>query len=135
MHAELKQTLVDRYPDLLDLETGPWGPGMSFTYRVGADGWFDLLDRLFQKIATLRIGCRITAVKEKMGQLRISCNNADDQVLSWIEEARVESARTCQVCGGLGTFRILPGHLAATLCEADAERLSKPIRQRQVLEA
>jgi hypothetical protein len=126
MNAQLQQTLVDRYPRLLDLESGWWGPGMGFTYRVGAAGWFDLLDRLFQQIATLRTGCVITRVKEKMGELRIYCDDADDQVLALIDQARMESARTCQVCGGPGTFRILPGHVAATICETDAERLSQP---------
>ncbi len=127
MNAELQQTLVDRYAELLVLEAGPWGPGMGFTYRVGAAGWFDLLDRLFRQIVALRTGCRITLVKEKMGELRISCDSADDRVLTLIEQARLESARTCQVCGGPGTFHILPGHVAATLCDADANRLSQPM--------
>jgi hypothetical protein len=131
MKAELQLTLISRYPDLLDLETGVWGPGMSFTFLVGAAGWFDLIDRLFRDIMAIAKSrgsagpiCRITDVKEKMGELRIVCEGADEQIRDLIHEARLESVRTCQVCGKPGTLRIIEG-LAATLCDADAERLEQ----------
>jgi hypothetical protein len=69
--------------------------------------------------------CRITDVKEKMDELRIACEGADEQIRNLIQEARLESARICQVCGNQGTLRIIGG-LAATLCNADAESLSRP---------
>lgn len=73
--------------------------------------------------------CRITEIKEKMDELRITCEAANEQTQALINEARLESARTCQVCGKHGTLHILPGNMAATLCEADAEWLSKPVRE------
>ena len=131
MKAELQLILISRYPDLLDLEPGPWGPGMSFTFRVGATGWFDLIDRLCGDIKAIADSrgaagpiCRITDIKEKMGELRIACEGADEQICNLIHEARLESARTCQVCGEHGTLRIIEG-LAATLCDADAERFEQ----------
>jgi hypothetical protein len=138
MNAELQLLLVSRYRDLLALESGPLGePGMAFTYRVGATGWLSLLDRFCQDVTaiTRRQGpagppCRITDIKEKMGALRIVCDGANERIEGLIKEARLESARTCQICGSYGTLHVLPGNVAATLCEADAERLSRPLHRR-----
>jgi hypothetical protein len=133
MKAEQQQLLIDRYPDLLEIEPSPWGPGMGFTFRVGAAGWFDLLDQFCQAVTSINrsqgidgIVCRVTYIKEKMGELRITCEGASEQIQILINEVRLESARTCQVCGQYGTLHILPGSVAATLCEDDAKRLSRP---------
>jgi hypothetical protein len=136
MNAELQQTLIDRYPDLLDIESCPWGLGMGFSVRVGAEGWFNLLDKFCKEVTSksrsLRtdgFDCRVTYIKEKMGELRIVCEGSDDQIQALISKVRLESARTCQVCGQYGTLHILPGGVAATLCGEDAVQLSRPSRR------
>jgi hypothetical protein len=133
MNAEQQQGLIDRYPDLLDIEGCPLGPGMGFTFRVGAAGWFDLLDKFCNAVTSIKRGqgsvsvaCKVKDIKEKMGELRIACQGANDQILTLINEVRLESAHTCQVCGQYGSLHILPGSLAATLCEDDAKQLSRP---------
>jgi hypothetical protein len=133
MNAEQQEILIDRYPGLLDIEPCPWGPGMGFTFRVGAAGWFDLLDKFCQAVTSINrsqkidgIACRVTYIKEKMGELRITCEGANGQIRILINEVRLESARTCQVCEQYGTLHILPGSVAATLCEDHAKRLSRP---------
>ena len=133
MNAEQQQILIDRYPGLLDIEPCPWGPGMGFTFRVGAAGWFDLLDRFCQTVTSINwsqgtdgIVCRVTYIKEKMGELRITCEGANEQIRILMNEVRLQSTRTCQVCEQYGTLYILPGGVAATLCEDDAKRLSRP---------
>ena len=128
MDADLQQVLIDRYPNLLNIDPSPWGPGMGFTIRVGAAGWFGLLDRLFLQIEKEQEGgisedCHITSIKEKMGELHFTYEGADEQVVQLVQQARLESAQTCQVCGRHGNLRILPGSIAATLCDADARRL------------
>lgn len=123
MDPEQQQLLIDRYPSLLDIESGPWGPGMGFTVRVGASGWFHLIDELCRKIVHINSRSRITEIKEKLGELRIVCHVADERIIALIRRARMKSAHTCQVCGARGTLHILPGGLAATLCEADAKQL------------
>src|ERR1700758_2727176 len=102
MNAEQQQSLIDRYPDLLDFEPCPWGPGMGFTFRVGAAGWFDLLDKFCQGVTAINrsqgtdgIACRVKDIKEKMGELRIACEGANEQIRVLIKEVRLESARTC----------------------------------------
>ena len=133
MNDELQQTLIDRYPDLLDLESGPWGVGMSFTVRVGAAGWFVLIDQFCEQVTREKerfgLACRITRIKEKLGELRILCEGANEQIETLINKVRLESARTCQMCGRYGTLRILQG-LAATLCDDDAKKLDRPLRSR-----
>jgi hypothetical protein len=136
MNAEQQQSLIDRYPDLLAIEACPWGSGLGFTLRVGAAGWFDLLNRFCQTVTSINrgqeadvIACQVTCIKEKMGELRIACEGSNEQIRDLIDEVRLESARTCQVCGQHGTLHILPGSVAATLCEDDAENLSRPVNQ------
>jgi hypothetical protein len=134
VNAEQQQSLVDCYPDLLEIEPCPWGPGMGFTFRVGAAGWFDLLDKFCQAVTSINrsqgsaaIACKVKYIKEKMGELRIACEGANEQIWVLINEVRLESARTCQVCGRYGTLYILPGSVAATLCEDDAKQLSRDL--------
>jgi hypothetical protein len=52
---------------------------MGFTFRVGAAGWFGLLDKFCRELTaitrsegTAGFTCRITDIKEKMGELRIA---------------------------------------------------------------
>jgi hypothetical protein len=73
------------------------------------------------------IACQVTYIKEKVGELRIACEGSNEQTRVLINEMRLESARTCQVCGQYGTLHILPGSVAATLCEGDAEKRSRPV--------
>jgi hypothetical protein len=101
---------------------------MGFAFRAGAAGWFDLLDKFCQAVTSINrsqgsdaIACKVKYIKEKMGELRIACEGANEQIRVLIQEVRLESARTCQVCGQYGTLHILPGGVAATLCENDAK--------------
>ena len=96
MNADQQQILIDRYPGLLDIEPCPWGPGMGFTFRVGAAGWFDLLDRFCQTVTSINwsqgtdgIACRVTYIKEKMGELRITCEGANEQIRILMNEVRL----------------------------------------------
>jgi len=133
MNGWQQQGLIDRYPDLLEIEPCPWGPGMEFTFRVRAAGWFDLLDRFCHAVTFINrrqgsdaIACKVKYIKEKMGELRIACDGANEQIRILINGVRQESTRTCQVCGQYGTLHILPGGVAATLCEGDAKQLARP---------
>ena len=88
MNTEDQLLLISRYQDLLALEPGPLAePGMAFTYRVGAAGWFALLDRFCQDVMAItrsqgpaELSCRVTDIKEKMGELRIACEGATEQM-------------------------------------------------------
>ncbi len=134
LNIELQLLPLSHYPDMLILEPGPMGePGTGFTYRVGANGWFSLLDKLCQDVMAVNrrqglggLACRITDIKEKMRQLRIACEGATEQIEALIKEVRLEAARNCRVSGSFGTLHVLPGNVAANLCGGGLCRVVGP---------
>jgi hypothetical protein len=73
MDKELEQRLVERWPHWFNTEGCVCGPAMSSGFRL-ADGWFDILSRLYETLEPLvkeferAIDCKfeILQVKEKV---------------------------------------------------------------------
>jgi hypothetical protein len=89
------------------------------------DGWYDLIDRLSAKIEPL--GAVAVQVKEKFGTLRFYVDGIDekhfDQVYEYINDAELESARTCEQCGDTKSAGMCGGFWLKTLCnECDNKR-------------
>ncbi len=122
MTPEQEQLLIDRYPNLFDPDHRPWSRTTGFTLQVSAAGWFELIDALCQRLSAAG-GCKVTEIREKVGELRVTCEGETDEIRYEIDLAQEESRRTCEVCGGYGQLRVLPEALMATLCDACEQQL------------
>jgi hypothetical protein len=105
MSPELEAKLIDKYPTLFrDVNQPPTASLMCFGCECD-DGWYDLLDRTFQKIIDLDIAREITLVqvKEKYGALRVYFNGGDNEldhkVYDILNKAEDESIKFCERCG------------------------------------
>ena len=79
-------------------------------------GWFDLVLKLNDRIATKYPDYECYQVKEKFGSLRYYCeHDVDEDVSRWITETELECDRTCDVCGSPGTL-VKNHHWLATRC-------------------
>jgi hypothetical protein len=93
-------------------------------------GWSDLVDRMLTEVSEM-------CGKKTVGSLKAAWGNLESDV--WItrrsgnmvtlyeiqERYRMESQRTCYVCGGHGRRKIL-GNEVQVLCGGCAEHLTKP---------
>ena len=113
--------LIRDPPYLVDQDGTPY----DFTYDVGK-GWSGILANAFKQIAEAfdKAGANfsefsVSQIKEKFGALRIYCGALDtdiaDQVYKIIDDAEVESERTCEWCGNSGKAR--GGGWIKTLCD------------------
>eukprot|EP00026_Physarum_polycephalum_P020832 Phypoly_transcript_23682.p1 GENE.Phypoly_transcript_23682~~Phypoly_transcript_23682.p1 ORF type:complete len:126 (+),score=9.50 Phypoly_transcript_23682:86-463(+) len=75
--------------------------GLPFDEVHVRSGWLPLLQQLVDKLVALGWDRRVSCIKEKFGELRIYGNWTAEQreVVSWAE---LESATTCEMCGGPG---------------------------------
>ena len=92
---------------------------------VCSNGWFDLLYCLCQDIEKMKKpeDFQIIQVKQKMGVLYIYCNEVTDKISKRIRQAKVESAKICEICGKKGKLRM--DGWRQTLCKKCANRKSK----------
>jgi hypothetical protein len=86
------------------------------------DGWFDLLWNLFEeveKIVDSKDDFEILQVKSKNGVLRIwtkDCPSISGLINNVVKNAVEKSGRTCEICGEVGSKRIIKGWIW-TLCD------------------
>lgn len=118
MNKENSEYLTQHYPNLYkDYGGDPRHTLMAFGFEVG-DGWFDLLNRLSQKLEAL--GVVAMQVKEKFGGLRFYIDGAPtdkaDEIYDAIDEAEEESLTICEKCGDPGEAR--GGGWVRTLCDS-----------------
>lgn len=132
MNEEHIQILVDTAP-LLYRSYGKVNTGHPFS-RWGfmcGDGWFDLLMRLSARMeaelhASMASGKRrqdlpqASEIKEKFGLLRFYVHRQPIHWGDWIDEAKRESKKTCELCGRPGGLHIGIG--IKTLCEVCAKQ-------------
>lgn len=85
-------------------------------------GWTGILEQLVADLRELDPHIGITRVREKFGQLRVSCDwpaGTDlEQLRSLVDAARAESSRTCERCGVGGEQRKIGGYWIMTLCSS-----------------
>jgi len=125
MRKELEQKLVERWPKWFNTGSDFRYTGMTLGFRHD-DGWFDILWRLCEDLEPLvnefeKAGggqFEILQVKEKFGGLRFYVKDANDDICLRIETARLESFRSCEVCGKPGARR--EGDWIKTLCDEHA---------------
>jgi hypothetical protein len=128
MKKELDSYLVAKYPKILinrykDIKESSMGFGIQTN-----DGWFWLIDQLFnsiqhhidsneyrkkdEQVPQVVMNC----VKEKFGILDISCNNSDDYIEGMISLAENMSINICEFCGSTKHVGRTSGWIY-TICE------------------
>ena len=124
MKKGLEQKLVKRFPAWFDVNGDVRRTLMPFGFQCG-DGWFNILWRLCTDLEPLVAeiekeageGFEVLQVKQKMGILRFYVTHHTDAIDGRIEEAQIQSARTCEVCGQPGRQREIRGWIRAACDE------------------
>ena len=68
-------------------------------------GWASLVNRVFDKLETIKGSIKIVQVKEKWGGLRIYTDYSNKELDKVIYDAEKESLEICEVCGQPGKLR------------------------------
>lgn len=117
MKRELTEKLRNKYPSIFkDLYGDYRKTCMAWGIECG-DGWYDIIDKCCAKILELDPERLVHAVqiKEKFGTLRFYLNEYNDDIYKVIEEATLQSSKTCEVCGKPGHQE--GGSWIITLCD------------------
>jgi hypothetical protein len=118
---EKEEKLFSKHPTFFRPEKGLGKTLMGFGFTCN-NGWFDILDKLFDAIEVLKPGkdFEVYQVKEKFGGLRIYTTPVSNIILSLIDAVEHESYRTCENCGAAGKPR--DTNWIATLCDGCANQ-------------
>ncbi len=68
-------------------------------------GWAPLINRVFDKLETIKGSIKIVQVKEKWGGLRIYTDYSNKELDKVIYDIEHESLEVCEVCGQPGKLR------------------------------
>ena len=101
MTRDKEKILYEKYPDLFrDKDKPPQETCMCWGCACG-NGWFDILDKLCEKISKLDKDedFRFLQIKEKFGGLRVYVINGNEKIFGLISDAEDESLETCEHCG------------------------------------
>jgi len=80
------------------------------------EGWAQLIKEMLGQWRTKELP-RIITVKEKLGLLRVTCEDRTDKRAKAVaRELEKRSAQICELCGAAGELRVLQGHVA-TRCD------------------
>lgn len=128
MSPEFEEKLVRKYPTLFgDIDKPETESLMCFGCEC-SDGWYTLLDRLCECIASHvknhwkhEQPYRFMQIKEKFGGLRVYDHGHDDTIFGMIFLAESMSYSICEVCGHPGQC-CSAGVWLRTLCPTCAER-------------
>lgn len=120
------QDIVDACPLLFDGYCTPMACG---------PGWHDLIKEgclaIEKEISTwgpeMRNGFAVTQIKEKFGTLRFYTSFSTDKIDWIIDDMEQASARTCEDCGELGTWR--RGGWCRTLCDKHAKEMGYEVAE------
>lgn len=116
MTDENTRRLYERFSRWIKPDPTLRGNLMAFGCECG-DGWYGILERLLVDIAAMSppADFAILQVKEKYGTLRVYVSSASDAIFDRIDQAELESAATCEICGKPGKLR--GTHWVETLCD------------------
>lgn len=127
MKKELDEALCKKYPTMFKDRHGDMREtAMCWGFDCD-DGWYELIDKLCEKLVFLDPNVYATQVKEKYGTLRFYFNSNAEKIIWEIMHdcervAEHNSAYTCEICGKYGETRGV-GWLK-TLCKEHAKELN-----------
>lgn len=78
-------------------------------------GWKRLIDPLIERAD--REGAKVQQIKEKFGRLRVYLDFASDELYDLIDQAEVDSAKVCELCGQPGVMMTKGGWLKTVCAE------------------
>lgn len=114
MTPEKDAELCRRYPNLYrDRYSSMKNTCMCWGFEC-ADGWFDLIDELSEKLEKGIVKLKNSGeknlpvaaqVKQKFGTLRFYMDCATEEMYDWVFEAEDKSATICEYCGKPGKTR------------------------------
>lgn len=130
MNNELTQKLFEKYP-LLYADKNKSARETMMCYGLSCDdGWFDVIDRLSEKLEALikqHIAAngiedhpRAAQVKEKFGTMRFYMTSYSEEIEKVISEAEAEASNICEACGKPGEL-YTSGFWLKTLCQESAD--------------
>jgi hypothetical protein len=137
MKEELEIQLVSKYPDILRDYKGDKMVTCMHWGMECQEGWYDLLDRLMNKLnfISIRLGVQVVAnqIKEKFGTLRFYYtviikdeNTVDDTTFDIVSDivssAERQSENTCESCGKHGELCTNGGWLKTCCPECATEK-------------
>jgi len=115
--------LIEKYPELY-ADPYPDNPRKYYMQLGGfecGDGWYDLLDKLSQKISDYIKknpieDFYVQQVKEKYGYLSYYYSGYNEDINEMINEAEEEACHTCEECGLKENIETKGRHWIQTLC-------------------
>ena len=130
MKKELQNKLFNKYPKIFRQKDLPMTETcMCWGIECG-DGWYDILDRLCQRIQDYvdKTGCpqvEATQVKEKFGTLRFYTQGGDETTESFIDEAEEETEHICELCGSKEDIQPTKGwiHYLCPKCRNESDMI------------
>ena len=82
------------------------------------EGWFSLIEKLFQDLIAAGWNRELFQLKEKFGSLRIYVNDASDSIYELIDKAENASSSICEVCGRQGGIQMVTKYWMKCVCES-----------------
>jgi hypothetical protein len=91
------------------------------------NGWLPLLEDLFLRMENIvkkqnLINFWVVQIKEKLGDLRVYCENASSEMDNLIREYEEKSLETCELCGKPGKRNNFHGLLKITCSNCRKEK-------------
>lgn len=102
MKRELEDKLKEDFPTIFcDMHSSTPMQSCMACGVEAADGWYDLIHDLCEKIMALDPpeGFKADQVKEKFGGLRFYYSHGTKEIGKLVGEAETESYKTCETCG------------------------------------
>ncbi len=104
MNKELQNKLYNKYPKIFRQKNLPMTQTCMCWGLECGDGWYDILDRLCEKIQNYvdATGCsqvEASQVKEKFGTLRFYTHGGDETTEKFVDEVVEETYNICELCG------------------------------------
>jgi len=124
MNKDLTRKLYTDFPELYQDRSKPCSESLMCFGFEHDDGWFELVYKLSEDLMVIssKLGIKppvAVQIKEKFGTLRFYVDGYHAEIAKRIEQAELESALLCEVCGNEGKQR--SQGWVRTLCDWHAE--------------
>ena len=116
MKKELQDKLYEKYPKIFIQKDLPKSQSCMYQGITVGDGWYNLIDEMCTKIATLDTKVEAVQVKEKFGGLRFYVTESTEEVDDIILEYTCESLHVCETCGSTLDVQLTVGGWIHSLC-------------------
>ena len=125
MNKELENKLYRKYPKIFrQKDLPPSETAMCWGICVG-DGWYEIIDKLCEKLTKVDKDIEAVQVKEKFAGLRFYTTPTNSKAINLISKAEDESFSTCEFCGSKKNVKQVGKVWIKTLCNKCAKTYKK----------